>query len=1319
GHTLHLWRANLDIRGFTFFEADAGIYALDDQIDIDSCKFIKCNNGVYLYGPTKDDAVKHIVYGNITNSFFYDNNRGIYLLGEGDSDVKYCILRDNIEGIRVGTDSHAEIICNEISNCSKGISSYWWSIVDSNKIHNNEVGLYYVSNFSGWVRYNLIDNNGIGAYIDQTGSTSYLNNTFINNDTGLYLSDNASIYSNIFAHNTDYSFIIDSNGVSQITTSFNDFWNNGNDFSYDSTNLSFNPRFCDTVNGNYYLASNSPCLPENNSYDSLIGAFPQGCNAYSITWHVDPSGNDTIGNGTEEYPFASIQHAINMSVEGDTVLVHDGHYYERITFDGKNIVLASEYIIDSDSSHILNTIIDGDTLVLGYPTNDTGSVVRFVNGEDSTAILQGFTVKGGIGTYNGSGFNIGYCGGGMLIKYSHPTIQNSKLIDNSAEFGGGLYCEEGKPELYGCYFFENHAMNGAEIYQRLFQLKADSCNFINSDPNTSGAIYSRSGLILLNGCSIDGEGNIILGVSGGSIEVRNSIIRNFIFRNLIEYANNNIHIYNSKLYNSGISSVCDNNIILENDSLFNSYVSATASGHWAPIHIANCYIDGDITQGTSAPSIVSNSYITGNVKIYNDQGSLAIDSSLIKDLCILHGNIYASNSTMLGGVSLKSTWSASGQKTLTNCIITASTNTVIEIDVHESPTVKYNISCCNIFRYNGGDLITGDTSLYDTSNVIIGNPYFCDTTNDNYYLYDISPAAPNNNPCGELIGKYDVYCIDNIPEITSSDSVVIIKNNYFLYHPTFYDEDGPDTVITFENIPSWLTADTDSLFGTATESLDSSFVLIVSDGYKADTQEVYIDVIHTPEIGPIDEVNANEGDTLEILITAFDGDGTIPVIVANNLPEGANFTDSANGTGLFYWEIGYDQEGLYSVTFKASDGELADSIDVVINVNNVLPPSILNLTLESSQTSTNVVNHSPQFEWDYNDQSGRYPQVWFEIEVGIDNDWAIAEMWNPDVFESPDSFVVYDGEPLEDGMTYSLRMRASNDFQWSDWFEISFRMNSLPTIPILLQPNLDIIIQSNQPVLYVQNSDDAENDSVVYDFVYCYDTSFGEPDPFYDYNQIEGVDSTGYQVAEILNENWRYWWRARAFDGYEYSEWAESAHFWVNVMEEAPTNFQAQYPPDTSGGILYDMLPTFNWTESFDYDPFDSVFYTVYIAIDSFFLIGGEIDSVYTNSHQVGGLLHGERYYWKIKANDMTGLTKFSDNVLNFRTWMLGDCNDSWSANILDITYLINFLYKGGPAPSHLISGDVNGSCTINILDITYLIAYLYKDGPDPMEGCE
>jgi hypothetical protein len=67
---------------------------------------------------------------------------------------------------------------------------------------------------------------------------------------------------------------------------------------------------------------------------------------------------------------------------------------------------------------------------------------------------------------------------------------------------------------------------------------------------------------------------------------------------------------------------------------------------------------------------------------------------------------------------------------------------------------------------------------------------------------------------------------------------------------------------------------------------------------------------------------------------------------------------------------------------------------------------------------------------------------------------------------------------------------------------------------------------------------------------------------------------------------------------------------------------------------------------------------------------------------------------------------------MDFVPYTCGDVNDDNDVNILDIVFLINFKYKGGPAPELLVTADVNHDGDINILDIVYLINFKYKGGP-------
>ncbi len=70
--------------------------------------------------------------------------------------------------------------------------------------------------------------------------------------------------------------------------------------------------------------------------------------------------------------------------------------------------------------------------------------------------------------------------------------------------------------------------------------------------------------------------------------------------------------------------------------------------------------------------------------------------------------------------------------------------------------------------------------------------------------------------------------------------------------------------------------------------------------------------------------------------------------------------------------------------------------------------------------------------------------------------------------------------------------------------------------------------------------------------------------------------------------------------------------------------------------------------------------------------------------------------------------------VTDMPSYMCGDVDGNLSINLLDVTYLISYLYKGGPLPIPVEAGDVNNSNSTNLLDATYLVSFLYKGGPAP-----
>lgn len=64
-----------------------------------------------------------------------------------------------------------------------------------------------------------------------------------------------------------------------------------------------------------------------------------------------------------------------------------------------------------------------------------------------------------------------------------------------------------------------------------------------------------------------------------------------------------------------------------------------------------------------------------------------------------------------------------------------------------------------------------------------------------------------------------------------------------------------------------------------------------------------------------------------------------------------------------------------------------------------------------------------------------------------------------------------------------------------------------------------------------------------------------------------------------------------------------------------------------------------------------------------------------------------------------------------------GDPNADAATNVGDAVYLINFIFKSGPAPTPytICSGDANGDCAVNVGDAVYQINYIFKSGPAPV----
>lgn len=64
-----------------------------------------------------------------------------------------------------------------------------------------------------------------------------------------------------------------------------------------------------------------------------------------------------------------------------------------------------------------------------------------------------------------------------------------------------------------------------------------------------------------------------------------------------------------------------------------------------------------------------------------------------------------------------------------------------------------------------------------------------------------------------------------------------------------------------------------------------------------------------------------------------------------------------------------------------------------------------------------------------------------------------------------------------------------------------------------------------------------------------------------------------------------------------------------------------------------------------------------------------------------------------------------------------GDANGDSSVNAVDVVFLINYLFIGGPEPCVCEAADCNNDGVINASDVVYLINYLFIGGPAPLRG--
>ena len=118
----------------------------------------------------------------------------------------------------------------------------------------------------------------------------------------------------------------------------------------------------------------------------------------------------------------TIQQAIDISLNGDTILVAPGTYVQNILFRGKKIKVLSE---------------GGPELTTLAKLVDAAPMVTFSGPEDSNAVLSGFTIRGA---------RLAPGGAAISIVNASPIIENNYLLDNAGD-SAVIYVRNGLPKI--------------------------------------------------------------------------------------------------------------------------------------------------------------------------------------------------------------------------------------------------------------------------------------------------------------------------------------------------------------------------------------------------------------------------------------------------------------------------------------------------------------------------------------------------------------------------------------------------------------------------------------------------------------------------------------------------------------------------------------------------------------------------------------------------------------------------------------------------------------------------------------------------------
>ena len=562
---------------------------------------------------------------------------------------------------------------------------------------------------------------------------------------------------------------------------------------------------------------------------SLENAAVEVVARYPVTIFVATTGSDATGDGSEGNPYATIQHAIDLSLDGDEVCVQPGTYTgpgnRDIDFLGKAIT------VRSCTGDPTTTIIDCQGTEA-----DPHRGFWFHSGEDSTSILQSITVTGGGGVSYGGGILIGDPSNAGIV--AAPIIRDCFITQNESPNGAGIAIQtiQTAAMIRNCDIENN---TGSGLYLASYNgTEISNSRMVGNSSHGAIVVWGRwmSPKALLFGpgmifesCEFSGNGQ-----DGFYSEDTPEYI-NLVFTDCHFFSNSGwglhtpageevyVTVYSGSARQNtlgGIALLSHNgndisNCIIENNlgpgivlqityiNQVNGCIVRGNSGHGISFGGAKSVPSGDKQgEGLVGSCEISNNggrginfdrgiphytEITDCIIFANAEEGIRVNSPCLWEECQLD----ITYSTIVGNGLAGVSYCSDVPLNISNLLLAFNTGPGILCCGPEIPTLQ----CCDIYGNLGGDWSGCIAPQLGVNGNISEYPQFCGAADSDipYTLNASSPCAPDSSDCG-LIGAFDVNCNYQSGVEEGSGGLPAVSR----LHPNYPNPFNPRTTISYD-----------------------------------------------------------------------------------------------------------------------------------------------------------------------------------------------------------------------------------------------------------------------------------------------------------------------------------------------------------------------------------------------------------------------------------------------------------------------------------------------------------------------------------------